>query len=565
MTRSDRSREAAISVVMPVYRPETRFLRRAVMSVLQQTREDWQLVLVDDGSKDGGIDEVLEWAALDPRVTVVKLPENLGISAASNMGLEHVTAPWVALLDHDDLLEPEALAEVLEAAEICPDAEIIYTDRDAIDKQDIPTESFAKPDWSPRRLRGNMYIAHLTVLLTQAIREVGGFRPAFDGSQDHDLVLRVSERGRNVVHIPRVLYHWRQLPQSTAKDPAAKPYAAERGRAAVQEHLSRVKTPGSVRHSPYPGFYLIDYTPRPTKASLIIPTRGSSGRVHGERRVFAVETVRSILAHNYTTEYEIVIVHDTDADPSYISSLSKLAGERLRVVNYDPPFNFSAKINLGVEASDGEMVVLLNDDVEVITPRWLDQLVALGQEPDVGAVGAKLYFEDGSIQHAGHFFGNGQVRHVSFRKMRSTGDFGSDVIDREVVGVTAAVLAQRREIWSHVGGFDEALPNNFNDVDYCNRIRSHGYRIVQANSVELYHFESKTREPRVAQWEAERIVARLGSQIDHDPYTPLPAGEVSGIKRDVRDWARVSRTVLREEGTRAFIEKARRRLARRLD
>ncbi len=210
---------ASIAVLMPVFRPPVQYLKLAIASVRQQTIDDWELVVVDDAGGDAEVTAVLREAAVDPRVTLVVLAENQGISGASNAGLERVTAPLVALLDHDDLLEPTSLAEVAAASRQTPTAEVIYTDRDAVDENGITTETFRKPDWAPERLRGNMYIAHLTTFSTRAAREVGGFRSEFDGAQDHDLVLRITERGAPVVHIPKVLYHWRQLPSSTALDP----------------------------------------------------------------------------------------------------------------------------------------------------------------------------------------------------------------------------------------------------------------------------------------------------------------------------------------------------------
>ena len=550
-------RTPRVSIIVPVFRPEPRFLRLAIQSVLQQTMSDWQLILVDDASASPSVTDVLEWAASDPRVDLVTLPQNLGISGASNAGLALVDAPLLGLLDHDDMLEPDALAEVVSAAQRHPDAEIIYSDRDAVSAGGIPTETFLKPDWSPERLRANMYIAHLTVVGTNAAREVGGFDSRYDGAQDHDLVLRISERGRPGVHIPRVLYHWRQLPNSTALDPAAKPYAADRGRAAVQAHLDRTGHAGAVVHSPYAGTYLVNREPSPCLASIVIPTRGSRRRVAGVDRVLVAQAARSIVAHRYVVDYEVVVVHDSDSDPGYLSELASILGDRLRVVDFGEPFNFSAKVNRGVEAARGEYVVLLNDDVEVISPGWLDQLVALAQYPDVGAVGAKLTFEDGMVQHAGHCFQRGQVLHIGMGLPDGPGPFASNVMDREVIGVTAACLAQRREVWERVGGLDETLPNNFNDVDFCWRIREAGYRVVQANSVRLVHHESQTRQSTVQDWEARRIIARIGDQLSHDPFTPSQPQS-----RSVREWFRVSREVLRQEGVKSFTAKTRKRLLR---
>lgn len=553
---------ARITVLMPVHRPDPRHLRLAIRSVLQQTVDDWQMVLVDDASDDSVVSGILRAAAEDPRVDLVELTSNVGISGASNSGLAGVRAPWVALLDHDDLLEPDALACVLEHAARHPLAEVLYSDRDAVDDRGVPTEVFRKPDWSPVRLLGNMYIAHLTVVSTTALRAVGGFRPEFDGAQDHDAVLRIVERGAPVIHIPRVLYHWRQTASSTARDPAAKPYATVRGEQAVASHLERTGQAGVVRPSAHPGFYQLELRPAPAVASIIIPTRGSRRSVGGRDRVLALEAVRSICAHPRGTDVEFVIVHDSDADPSYLADIERVADGPVTVVGYDPPFNFSAKVNLGAQRAAGDVLVFLNDDVEVVTERWLDQLVALAQRDGVGAVGAKLVFEDGTIQHAGHVYSHGRAHHVAFRQPDGPGPFAANILDREVAGVTAACMVQRREVWQRVGGFDETLPNNFNDVDYCLRIRARGLRVVQANSVVLRHFESQTRRAKVAAWEAERIQARWAEQLEgEDPYThEAGRGRNPLAGRPLGEWWRISRDVVVDEGPRAFAAKARRRL-----
>lgn len=549
---------------MPVHRPELSHLRLAILSVLQQTADVWQLVIVDDASGDPRVTDLLRTVAGDPRVELVELVENSGISEASNAGLEYVRAPWVALLDHDDTLEPGALACVLDHAERQPGAEILYSDRDAIDERGIPTEVFRKPDWSPVRLMGNMFVAHLTVMATEAVREVGGFRRDYDGAQDHDLVLRVAERGMPVVHIPRVLYHWRQTARSTALDASAKPYATASGARAVSAHLERTGRGGRVLPTAHPGFYQVELIPDPALASIVIPTRGTRRQVRGRDRVLVTDAIRSIVSHEYETDYEFVVVHDRDADPGYLEDLSRIAGQRLRVVDFEPPFNFSAKVNLGAERAHGDMVVFLNDDVEVLTPRWLDQLVALAQRDGVGAVGAKLLFDDGRLQHVGHLYGSGRAHHIAFRDQDGPGPFAANILDREVSGVTAACMVQRRDVWRALGGFDESLPNNFNDVDYCMRIRARGLQIVQANSIVLRHYESQTRRAKVAAWEAERIQARWAEQLfGDDPYTREVLQQRNPLAgRPLAEWWRISTDVVREEGPRTFATKARRKLRR---
>jgi GT2 family glycosyltransferase len=328
---------------------------------------------------------------------------------------------------------------------------------------------------------------------------------------------------------------------------------------------------GKASQSPFAGFYQCDLEPNECCVSVIIPTRGGVARIGGTDRVMVVDAVRSIVKHAYTVEYEIVIVHDEDADPGYLDDLGRLLGDRFRVVRFTEPFNFSAKVNMGVRESRGDVVVLLNDEVEVLSERWLDQLVAIAQQPDVGAVGAKLLFEDGTIQHAGHAFTGGQILHVGAGEPDGPGEFGMNLVDREVSGVTAACLAQRREVWTRLGGLDEALPNNFNDVDYCQRIRAKGYRIVQANSVILHHFESRTRQPRVHWWETSRIMDRLGTHLSEvDPFTPDRPGLLkpnldANLEpvRDFREWVRVTREVVRAEGMGAAALKASRRVTGR--
>lgn len=512
-----------VSVVTPVFRPRAADLRACLRSVARQDYPQWEHILVDDGSADPETALLLdEAAAADPRVRVICRDTNDGIVAATNDGLAAARGEWIAFLDQDDEITADALASVVTAAADQPAAELIYSDNAKIDERGRLTERFDKPDFGLDRLRGNMYLAHLFVVRAAAVRELGGLRSGYDGSQDHDLALRVVERGAPVAHIPRVLYLWRMHPDSTAQNPSSKPAAVVAGVRAVQDHLDRTGVRGMVAPTEYPGFYRVDRIPRPgSLATIVIPTRGGRGEAFGADRCFVVEAVRSIESHTYLTDHEYVVVADRGrwVDEGYLHELREIAGDRLRVVPYARPFNFSEKVNLGALHARGDMLVVLNDDIEVLTPGWLDQLVAIAQQDDVGAVGCLLRFDDGTLQHGGHLYGGGEATHAYLGSADPTGAFGDLLLDRETSGVTAACLVQRRDVWWQVGGFTETLPANFNDVDYCMKITEAGYRIVTAGSVELLHFESRTRNSRVKAFEVRRLRARWGWKLDVDPYS----------------------------------------------
>jgi len=440
---------------------------------------------------------------------------------ASNDGLEAAVGEFVVLLDHDDLLTPDALARNAEVIAEHEDVDHIYSDEDKLDDDGRHYDVFRKPEWSPERLRGQMYTSHLSVMRTALVREVGAFREGYDGSQDHDLALRVSERARRVVHVPEVLYHWRAVAGSAAADINAKPYADDAGRRAVQDQLDRLGIAGTVGPGREPGRYVIERRLDPAvRVSIVIPTIGQSATVFGERRVMVVDTVRSALEHTDHDNLELVVVHDTPTPPEVLDSLREIAGDRLTLVEYALPFNFSQKINLGCLHASGERLVFLNDDVEVISPRWLENLVGPLDEPDVGLTGAKLYFSDGSIQHAGHGYWNKHYHHpFRYWTREESGPFGELVVNREMTGVTAACSAMRRDVFLEVGGFPEALPSNFNDVDLCYKVAHLGYRTVWVANCELFHFESQTRDGTVSAWERHFVVRRWGIP-DVDRFTP---------------------------------------------
>jgi GT2 family glycosyltransferase len=425
----------------------------------------------------------------------------------------------LALVDHDDLLSEEALSEMASALKLSPNAVYLYSDEDKLDARGNHYDVFAKPAWSPERLRGQMYTGHLSVLLRSAVELVGGFRPECEGSQDHDLVLRVSELPGEKVHVPKVLYHWRASEASTASSAGNKPYAWTAGVKAVNDHLIRVGIAGTAEFGPVPGTYrILRETHSAERICVIIPTRGSEGVIGGESRVFVIEAVRSLVATIHDLQVNIVIVHDSATAPWMLTCLKEIAGSLITFVPFEGTFNFSRKCNLGFLASEEEICVFLNDDVEIITPDFLGQLVAPLRETDVGLVGAKLLFEDGSIQHAGHSYEDGVFRNsYSLEGRESYGYFSSLLINREASGLTAACVALRRSDFFEIGGFSETLPGNFNDVDLSFKIRSLGRRIIWLANLESYHYESKSRVTTVHGFEEEIVLQRWG-RPNRDPF-----------------------------------------------
>ena len=498
------------SVLTPVYDPPLAALSAAIESVRAQTFRDWELILVDDASTSDAVRALLARAAAgEERITVIERAANGGIVASSNDAVRAARGQFLALLDHDDVLVPHALEHVHAVLAESPEADYVYSDEDKIDAEGERYDEFRKPDWSPERLRGQMYTGHLSVLRASLVRDVGGFRAGYDGSQDHDLVLRVTERARQVVHVPEVLYHWRVVPGSAAGDTEAKPYAWVAGCRAVQDQLDRLGIAGTASYGRVPGTYRIERIADPsTSVSVIIPTRGSSGLVWGERRSFVVEAVASVLART-SLPVELVVVYDVETPPDVLERLRKLAGDRLVLVPFVEPFNFSAKCNAGFIASTGDVVVLLNDDIQAITEGFLEQLVAPLAEHDVGMTGARLLFANGRLQHGGHVYRDGHLGHAFLgASPDDPGPFAALWVNRECSGLTAACVALRRETYEEVGGMCEELPGNFNDVDLAYKVRGTGARLLWLANVELYHFESQTRDRVVHQCEYDFVTRR---------------------------------------------------------
>jgi GT2 family glycosyltransferase len=528
------------SIVTPVYETPARVLGKMLGSVRAQSFEDWELCLVDDASTNPRVVKMLEKAArADPRIRLRRRERNGGIVAASNDALAMARGEFVALLDHDDELHPDALTLVNEALLGDPEADYVYTDEDKINRLGRHSGSFFKPGWSPERMRTQMYTCHLSVMRRSLVEEVGGFDPEFEGSQDWDLVLKVTERARSVQHVPKVLYHWRMLKASTAgSGEAAKPWAFTAGERAVRAHCERIGLPARVEHDEVDAgvYHLRPALESEPLVSIVIPTACQAREVRGEPTVLVEHCVRSIVERSTYGNYEIVCVADDPAPADTLDSLREIAGERLRLARYDRPFNFSEKINLGAKHSKGEHLLLLNDDMEVVTPDWIERMVMYSSHPGIGAVGGRLLWEDGHLQHVGVAFENGLPGHPH---RGLPGDFrghaNSVRVAQNCLAVTGACVMTRRDLFTELRGFSEDFPVNYNDVDYCLKLRQAGKRVVYDPDLEMLHFESSSRSSDVEDWEKELLMERWLPLTAVDPYTnPNLRHEASRLRAILR-------------------------------
>ncbi len=516
-------RRPLISILLPVYNAPERWLARALASVRAQLYADWELCIADDASTAAHVRPLLEQAAReDARIKVVFRPQNGHISAASNSALELATGEFIALLDHDDELTPHALAEVALALAARPDADLMYSDEDKIDGEGRRFAPYFKPDFLPDLFLGQNYLTHLAVYRTALLKKAGGFRVGYEGSQDWDLALRVFELTdpARIVHLPKILYHWRAIAGSTALTLDQKHYHIEAARRALTDHLARtgrraelIAVPGGHWRLQHP------LPPAPPLVSIIIPTR--NGLEHFRR------CVASLRSKTTYPNYEILIVDNGSDDPATVAYLREIAASGARVLPYPQAFNYSAINNFAAQQAKGELLALLNNDLEVITPGWLEEMAAQALRPEIGAVGAMLYYPDDRIQHAGAVLGVGGVAGHAFKLFpRGTdGAFNRARLVQNYSAVTAACLVIRKELYLRVGGLDEqSLAVAFNDIDFCLKVRATGCRNLWTPFAEFYHYESATRgsEDTPAkqarfQREVETMLARWGDALRADP------------------------------------------------
>ncbi len=539
LTDADRKRIAAqveamayrptVSVIVPTWNSPERYLRLAIDSVRSQLYPDWELCIADDASPEPHVRRVLEeYATLDSRIKFVVREKNGHISEASNSALQMATGEFVAFLDHDDELTEHALYMMAERLNAHPDADILYSDEDKIDEEGRRFDPAFKPEWNPELIKSQNYICHLAVYRAALVREVDGLRKGYEGSQDHDLVLRCSARSsrEKIHHIPHILYRWRSIPGSTASSLGEKPYTQVAGEKAVRDALKSARVLAEVDSAQVGGTYRVRYElpEKPPKVSIIIPTRDGYSLMK-----MCIESIRSKTEY---PDYEILIVDNQSSDAQALDYFAELERKGIaRVLRYNDVFNYSAINNFAAKHAEGEILCLLNNDIEVISPDWLKELASRASLDGVGAVGAKLYYPNDTIQHAGVATGVwGIAGHVfKGRGRNDPGYLGRLMVAYNVTAVTGACLMVKRSVYEEVGGLnDKELKVAFNDIDFCLKLSEAGYFNVWTPFAELYHHESVSRgtEDTPAkkarfQKEIDYMKRRWGQVLVNDPFYSL--------------------------------------------
>lgn len=518
-------KDIKFSVLVPLYNTPDSFLKAMIESVQAQTYKNWELCLADGSDKEHSfVGEICKkYADGDRRIKYEKLEKNLGISENTNACIRMATGEYIALFDHDDLLHPSALYEVMRA--ICEHgADFIYTDENTFSEE--PRDAYNphfKPDFSPDTLRSYNYICHLSAFSRELLDSVGYFRSEYDGSQDYDLILRLTEKAKNVFHIRKILYYWRAHKNSVAQDVGAKPYTVTAAKKALAAHLERCGLKGEVLDSSVPTTYHIKYEIDGNPLiSVIIPNKDHTDDLD--------ICLKSLYEKSSYKNFEVIIVENNSTEKEtfeYYEAIAQKHGN-IKIVKWEGNFNYSAINNFGVNYANGEFILLLNNDVEIINGSCLEEMLMFAQRKDVGAVGAKLYYSDDTVQHAGVILGlGGTAGHAHKHFGRShPGYMARASIAQNLSACTAACLMMRRDVFDEVGGLDESFEVAFNDVDLCMKIRKKGYLVVFTPYAELYHYESKSRgndsTPEKLErfrGEIDRFKEKWQKQLDDgDPY-----------------------------------------------
>lgn len=499
-----------LSVVVPCYQTPEKYLLEMLDSVREQSYENWELCLMDATPSETVAEAVRRYCSehRETRIHCHRLEKNLGIAGNTNQGLAVAAGSWIGFLDHDDLLAPEAFYEVVALINQDSEVEVIYSDEDQVEetRQGLKHQNpHFKPEFSPDLLCSNNYITHFLCVKDSVVKQAGGFREDFDGAQDYDFILRCTELARKTGHVAKVLYHWRVHSNSTADNPLSKTYAYEAGRKAVQEHLERTGKKGRVSQLPHFGFYRVKYEVEGEPlVSILIPSKDQSGML---RR--CVESIRKSTYRNY----EIIVVENNSTEPETFAYYQELQDrQHARVVVWEKGFNYSSINNFGASHAQGSYFILLNNDVEILTQDWIEELLGNCQRPEVGIVGARLYYPDNTVQHAGIVVGIDGIAANMFPGLRrgQEGYYHKAALQLNYSAVTAACMMVSREAFEKVRGLEEKLAVAFNDVDFCLRVRKAGYLVVYDPFVEAYHYESKTRGAE----DTQEKVRRFGEEIE---------------------------------------------------
>lgn len=478
------------SILVPLYNTPIKFLKQMINSVVNQTYSNWQLCLADGSDPDHAYVGEYVKSLNDVRISYKKLNKNMGISNNTNECIKLSDGDYIALFDHDDLLHPSALFEMVKV--ICEkNADFIYTDEVTfVGKTSNITIYNYKPDYSPDTLRSYNYICHFTAFSRELLEQVGSFNNEYDGSQDYDLILRLTEKAKNIAHIQKPLYFWRSHKASVASDVSAKPYVVDSAKRALSAHLERLGLSGRIEDSVVPTTYKIQYDIKGTPlVSIVIPNKDHTDDLE--------KCLSSVYGKSTYKNFEVIVVENNSTEGKTFEYYKEVQSKykNLKVITWENGFNYSAINNFAVRQASGKYVLLLNNDIEVITPDWLEQMLMFAQRDDVGAVGAKLYYSDDTIQHAGVIVGLGGVAGHSHKYFDrdNHGYMARASIAQNLSACTAACLLVRKSVYEEVGGLDENYAVAFNDIDFCMAIRKAGYLIVFTPYAEFYHYESKSR------------------------------------------------------------------------
>ena len=520
-----------LTLITAVAGGETESLRVTLESCLTQTDRAFSHVIIYSGADDESVLQLLGRYQQLRRNTVLLHSQSRPDPAQQYAwAMDHSSNDYFAFVAVGDQITPDAIALCNERLGQGVEVDLLVGDW----RDDTKLHSSSRimnlfssrlmklPAWSPERLRGSLYLDGLLVFNKIRIDELGGISGLYPGAEIHDLLLRLSEHQPIVAQLPLCLYIKNRSGQ-TSESQAVTAQELESGRRAIQDHCDRMGIDSMVTLSDHPGFF--SHQRHPQKAhrlSVVIPTAGKRTMIGGDERYLVMNVISSLLATPFDTEIEVVCVSQPNGDNGWQEAARDLLGDRLIVIeDKSEEFNFAKKVNLGAAISTGDFLLFLNDDVEGVPTNWLNDLTAIAEQSDVGAVGPVLLLENDLIQHAGHSYHDGNPWHIFCHETVGPRDFGDFFVDHEMSGITAACLLQRRTVWEEVGGFSETLPNNFNDVDYCLKVSSLGYRIVLCSSARLVHFESVSRDPTVEAYEIEQIHERWLSDMLRDSYTRL--------------------------------------------
>ena len=512
------------SIAVPLYQTKEKYLREMIESVQAQTYTNWELCLADGSGREHSLQPVVgEYIAKDKRIKYCLLDSNEGIAGNTNEALKMADGDFVVLTDHDDLLSPEALYQCAKAVQKEPQTDVIYSDEDKVDMSGKKFfEPHFKSDYNIDLLCTMNYICHLFVVRKDVMERAGLFESCYDGAQDHDFILRCTEKAEHIVHIPKVLYHWRCHAQSTSENPESKLYAFENGCKAVKAHYDRIGIPAEVEQGPFYGMYRTHYLWKEQPlVSILIPNK--------DHVTDLKKCMDSIEEKSTYRNFEFIIVENNSTEEetfAYYKEIEKR--DNVRVLYYKEDFNYSRINNFGAKEANGEYVLLLNNDTEMIEPDSIKEMLDVCMRPDVGIVGAKLIFEDNTIQHAGVIIGFGGVAgHAFIGQDRDDNGYFSRIISvQDLSAVTAACLMVRRSVFDEVEGLNEEFKVAFNDIDFCLKVRKAGYLVVYNPYAQFYHYESKSRgqedsADKVARFQQEigLFGERWGELLEHgDPY-----------------------------------------------